>query len=456
MGTNGNGERRILVADDVDDLREAVCGALSQRGYLVEGVSDGEQCLVAIGLFRPHLLLLDVMMPHIHGIDVLQRIRREPMTRDLGVVFCTAKKFAADMSRIESLGAFDIISKPFEVSDLVGIVERYFEGAPSCLNDEWSDDKGEAIPGSVYLPRLPVDCPTIRMWGTRGSSPVVDPQHQRHGGNTSCLELRYRGTRLIFDAGTGIRDLGNAILEEGPEPIHVFITHTHWDHVQGFPFFSPAYHEDREVHIYGAKGFGQDLEALFRGQLQHDYFPVELDDMKAELHFHHLSGDAVEIGGIRVTWEAANHPGATVGYRMDVGDVSVAFFPDNEFLRGYLGPPDRDAVGAEEITPYQSYIDFLAGVDVLIHEAQYTNEEYPEKIGWGHSALSNMCLLTKLAGVKSWIITHHDPDHDDVFLQHKLNLTRHILSEIGNPIPVDHAFDGMEHFIIPSGGCPRG
>ncbi|MEM7146590.1 MAG: response regulator [Verrucomicrobiota bacterium] len=448
MGENGNSERRILVADDVDDLRESVCRALEERGYIVEGVSDGEQCLVAIGLFRPHLLLLDVMMPHIHGIDVLQRIRREPMTKDLGVVFCTAKKFAADRSRIESLGAFDIISKPFEVPDLVHIVERFFDGGPSVTRDDRPDENGKAIPGDIYLPSLPVDCPTIRMWGTRGSSPVVDPAHQRYGGNTSCLELRHRGTRLIFDAGTGIRDLGNAIVEEEPEPIHLFITHTHWDHVQGFPFFAPAYREDRELHIYGAKGFGQDLEALFRGQLQHDYFPVELDDMKAKLHFHHLTGDAVEIDGVRVTWEPANHPGATVGYRMDVEGMSVAFFPDNEFLRGYLGTPDLDAVGPEEIMPYQSIIDFLTDVDMLVHEAQYTNDEYPDKIGWGHSALSNVCLLAKLAKVRSWIVTHHDPDHEDVFLQYKLNLTRHILAEIGHSIPVYYAFDGMERFVI--------
>jgi CheY-like chemotaxis protein len=454
MGETTIHSRRILVADDVSDYREAVCEALKKHGYVVDSVQDGVECLEKIPVFKPDLLLLDVMMPHVHGIEVLQQLRDAPETRDLGVIFCTAKKFAADRHQIEALGAFDIIAKPFEFEDLLTLIERFFDGAPSgfaSLEDSEGKEDGARPLQNLYTPKLPQDCPIVHLWGTRGSSPVMDPAHLRHGGNTSCLEFRYQGQRIIFDAGTGIRELGNIILQEDPAPIHLFITHTHWDHVQGFPFFGPAYHADREVHIYGAKGFGQDLESLFRGQLQHDYFPVELDDMKADLHFHHLSGESVEIGGIVISWESANHPGATVGYKMEANGTSVAFFPDNEFLRGYLGPPSLDAVPQEEILTYRSIIDFVSGVDVLIHEAQFLNDEYPAKIGWGHSSLSNMCLLTKLAEIKTWIITHHDPEHGDILLQNKLNLTRFILAEIGHPIPVFHAFDGMERFLISNG-----
>jgi hypothetical protein len=206
------------------------------------------------------------------------------------------------------------------------------------------------------------------------------------------------------------------------------------------------------VHIYGAAGFGRDLEALFRGQLHQDYFPVQLDDMKADLQFHHLSSDSIEIGDLRVTWEAANHPGVTVGYKVEGGGKSVVYFPDNEFLEGYLGRPDADAIPGGEIAPYQPFIDFVTGTDLLIHEAQFPNEEYTGKTGWGHSALSNVCLLTKLAGVKHWVVVHHDPEHDDDFLQHKLNLTRCILEEIGHETFVIHGFDGMERLLIGPGG----
>jgi phosphoribosyl 1,2-cyclic phosphodiesterase len=286
-----------------------------------------------------------------------------------------------------------------------------------------------------------------RMWGTRGSIPVSGPRFARHGGNTPCLEVRAGDDLCIIDAGSGIRDLGLKLMAEGPRKIPILIGHTHWDHIQGFPFFTPSYVPGYEFEIYGASGFGKSLDQIFGGQLDRDYFPVEMNDMAATLHFQALAENPLRFGKIEVYWEMMNHPGATVGFRIEIEGQRVGYITDNEFLKGYLGSPLGLTADSEIVKPYERIIQFVSNVDVLILEMQYTNEEYPKKVGWGHSSLSNAALLTKLARAKRLVITHHDPNHDDDFLQGKLNLTRKVLADLGHPIEVSNAFDGYSGYF---------
>ncbi len=195
--------------------------------------------------------------------------------------------------------------------------------------------------------------------------------------------------------------------------------------------------------MYGAEGFGKSLESVFRGQLDQDYFPVQMDDLNADIQFRHLGEEPLTIGDVTVSWEYAQHPGATVGYKIDVAGTTLSWFPDNEFLQGYIGPPDEVSIDDDIVEPYRRMIDFLTDVDVLIHEAQYTNDEYATRVAWGHSSISNACLLARFANVKRWIVTHHDPMHDDRFLETKLDLTRQQLARLGHEIPVLHGHDGM-------------
>jgi phosphoribosyl 1,2-cyclic phosphodiesterase len=276
---------------------------------------------------------------------------------------------------------------------------------------------------------------------------VAGARYVRHGGNTSCIEVGFGEESLIIDAGSGIRDLGLNLAQKAPHKQHIFITHTHWDHIQGFPFFSPAYAPGFELVIYGMSGFRKDLKSIFQGQLDRDYFPVQFEDMHAKIEFRSLEANGIQLGPFRVEWEFTHHPSPTVGFKIEANGKKLAYVTDNEFLHGYLGAPQRVGLDNAILVSHRCLVDFLADVDLLVGEAQYTNEEYQDKIGWGHSSLSNACVLARLAGVKRWVVTHHDPLHDDEFLENKLNLTKEILRDLDYSIEVVHGYDGLVEYL---------
>ena len=223
--------------------------------------------------------------------------------------------------------------------------------------------------------------------------------------------------------------------------------YTHWDHIQGFPFFIPAYVPGFDITLYGAKGFSKDLESIFQGQLDMAYFPVQMTDMNATFEFINFSETPIRIGEHEIHWEYAQHPGATVAYKINVDGTTICWMPDNEFLQGYVGSPFGISRDSDLVTPYLPMLEFLSDVDVLISEAQYTNEEYPSKIGWGHTSVSNACVLMKLANIKKWIVTHHEPMHTDELLEEKLTLTRQLMHEIGHSIDVSLGYDRMVQYL---------
>jgi len=436
---------RILVAEDTEVISLLMTEVLTRAGFEVELTKDGEECLEAAQRQLPDLIILDLMMPKLHGIEVLKRLRSDPETADVSVIVCSAKAFKAERAAAVELGVLAFVPKPFRPEELLDTVHAFFDR--SVPLDPLASPATAAPIGKPYRPRIDFARPKMTLWGTRGSTPTPGAAFMRHGGNTSCMMIEKGDHKLIFDAGSGIRELGIELMREGPCRIHLFITHTHWDHIQGFPFFTPAFASGYEITVYGAEGFGKSLESVFRGQLDQDYFPVQMEDMSASIEFRHLEADPLDIGGIEVSWEYAHHPGATVGYKAKVDDTSVAWFPDDEFMAGYVGSPAGIDVDDPIVAPYRRLVDFLHGTDVLIHEAQYTSEEYPDKIGWGHSSVSNAALLAKFAEVRRWIVTHHDPMHDDRFLDDKLLLTRQELKALGSTTRVDHGHDGMVELL---------
>ena len=247
----------------------------------------------------------------------------------------------------------------------------------------------------------------INFWGVRGSIPCPGPETVRYGGNTPCIEILAANERLIFDGGTGLRVLGQSLLAHMPLKAHLFFTHSHWDHIQGFPFFLPAFIKGNSFKIYGAIApNGATIKQRLQDQMLHPNFPVPLQIMQADLQFCDLQvGKKLEIGEIRVETAKLNHPGEAVGYRISWRGLSVAYITDTEH---YLNKLDENVL-------------WLARqADVVIIDCTYTDEEYYDekvsKVGWGHSTWQEAVKIAKAAEVKQLVIFHHDPAHDDNFL----------------------------------------
>lgn len=240
---------------------------------------------------------------------------------------------------------------------------------------------------------------TIRFFGVRGSIASPGPGTVRTGGNTPCVEVRYGDTRLILDAGTGIRPLGEEMLREGDEEATLLLSHLHWDHIQGLPFFLPAWIPGHRVTLLGTHGLRDALDA----QMRAPHFPVRLSDMKAELSFVEVaSGGDVRVGDVTIRAVTLNHPGGVYGYRIEAGGRSVVYATDTE----HYSCPDPHLVALAK------------DADVLIYDAMYTEDEYagrvgPTKVGWGHSTWEAGVAVAEAAGVSRLALFHHDPQRTD-------------------------------------------
>jgi phosphoribosyl 1,2-cyclic phosphodiesterase len=248
---------------------------------------------------------------------------------------------------------------------------------------------------------------TVNFWGVRGSIPCPGPATVRYGGNTPCVEMQVGGKRLVFDGGTGLHVLGQSLLRQMPVEGHIFFTHSHWDHMQGFPFFSPGFVKGNNFRIYGAIApDGSTVEQRLNDQMLHPNFPVPLQIMQANLDFYDVQpGEPIRIGEILVETAPLNHPGEAVGYRVNWGGGAAVYITDTEHF------PDR----------LDENVLWLArDADILIYDCTYTDEEYHSpkspRIGWGHSTWQEAVKVANSANVKTLVIFHHDPAHDDDFL----------------------------------------
>ncbi len=247
----------------------------------------------------------------------------------------------------------------------------------------------------------------VTFYGTRGSISVPEKNFSEFGGNTACILLSFANGRIaILDAGTGLRKLGNDILARSHEQyddIFIGLSHTHWDHIQGFPFFKPAYDARRHftIAMYGKAHGSASLASAFEIQMQRDYFPVPLEKMGAAVRFWQPEVPSfTAASGVHVTAAEHNHPGGAYGYRITEGAATLVYCTDVEY--------------GDEIAP--TVVALARDADLLIHDAQYTPEELPGKKGWGHSSWEQAVEVAQRAGVKRLALFHHDPEHDDAFL----------------------------------------
>jgi phosphoribosyl 1,2-cyclic phosphodiesterase len=287
----------------------------------------------------------------------------------------------------------------------------------------------------------------ITIWGARGSIPTPGPQTARYGGNTPCLTVETDGAGgphlVVLDAGTGIRPAGRALVEarQGPLVVDLLVSHTHWDHIQGLPFFAPLFDERSEVRIWGPKQGSVDLERILRDQMNPVVFPVPLEQLDAKLTVTHVEPGSFEVGGFGVRAMTLRHPGTTFAYRLVPrgGGPTVVYVTDNELGTGgsyHEGPRWR-----RELTA------FADGADVLIHDAMFTTEELDRHRGWGHSSHAEAVKLAAEAAVKRLVLFHHKPERHDAGMDALVAEARTLAAGMARDLAVEAAVEGVTLFL---------
>ena len=271
----------------------------------------------------------------------------------------------------------------------------------------------------------------ITVWGVRGSIPTTNPDTKEYGGDTSCIEVEAEDTLLVLDAGTGIQHLNRAANLERPR-VDILLTHLHIDHIQGLGFFRPLFNPATEVHIWGPASTTQSLRARLGRYLSPPLFPVYFRDLACRLTLHEVDHSTFTIGPFTIQSAYVTHPGPTVGYRIQDRHGVLAYIPDHEPVLGrhHLISDVRWLSGS----------DLASGADLLLHDAQYTEEEYAGKVGWGHSSLPDALQFAELTGARHLLLTHHDPMHTDTQLQH---IYKHLRETTSSAVAYRMAVEGM-------------
>jgi phosphoribosyl 1,2-cyclic phosphodiesterase len=289
----------------------------------------------------------------------------------------------------------------------------------------------------------------VRFWGTRGSIAAPGPDTAHFGGNTSCVELTtHAGRVLVLDCGTGARLLGNRLMALGSGPVSasILLSHTHWDHIQGFPFFAPLFQSDNRFKVYGPEGAHLSLRDVLAGQMEHHYFPVELDQLAARISYQDLCEGTYEIDGVCVRAQLMNHPSPTLGYRVEEEGRCICYLCDHEPYFEDVWREGATRGRTESILEGgdRRHAAFMQGADVVIHEAQYTPQEYPSKRHWGHSTYKYAVELAVVADVSRLYLTHHDPSHDDEFIADVEKKAQDLARRLDSKLEVCCAYEGCE------------
>lgn len=293
----------------------------------------------------------------------------------------------------------------------------------------------------------------LKFWGTRGSLPTPGPDTVRYGGNTPCVEVRLPKDELvIFDAGTGIRGLGDALMAAGGSMKAVLaISHPHWDHIQGFPFFKPAFLAGNELTIVGAQTRNITLRQVIASQMDKVYFPIQLNELKAKIRFIPVREETIPVAGGTLTTQYLYHPAFAIGFRLTAGGRSIVYMSDNEPFDREVARSvknvDRHIVDLyleQKGDPNQRVFDFVRGADILIHDATYTPEEYLQHVGWGHSDYLFAMKVAREAGVGRLILFHHDQVRTDDRMDEVLAMCRREIAARGDRFDCYAAAEGME------------
>lgn len=428
-------KRTALIIDDEAELRNLLAGILEQNDWNVFQAKDGESGVQAAGNHFPDVILCDLLMSRGNGFHVCRALRSVPALARASIVIMSGQDFESDRQEAFAAGADEYLTKPVQPATLMALLNRL---VPQPVTPP---------PASVLPSNNDASALRIKFWGVRGSIPTPGPTTIHYGGNTSCVEVRVGGQIIILDAGTGLRPLGRALLSEFGEQsldLTLLLTHTHWDHIQGLPFFQPVYKPQNRLRILGYEGARRGLDSVLSSQMESPFFPIGLRELPANVRIEELKDLDFTLGAVRVQTCFAYHPGVCVGYRLSCSGRSLAFFPDNELRRA--SPAARaDAAAAAGFASEENrkLVEFLRGVDALIMDTQYDSREYQEHTGWGHGCVDEVVALALQAEVGQLFLFHHDPDHDDAKVTQMTEHARRLVAEKGGRLKVDAAREGL-------------
>jgi len=432
---------KTLVLIDSDALtRTIISECLAGQDWCILEAEDGQAGLDLVLKHRPSAVVCDLRTPKRNGFQVCRLIREQAALKPTRVILTTVSRFANDRETAFATGADDYLIKPIIPADLIRMLAT-------------ANGNGEA---AVEEPatKTVVSGPTvIRFWGVRGSIPSPGKETSGYGGNTSCVEVRVGDQIIILDAGSGIRRLGQSLMKEVNEKglqVTMLITHTHWDHIQGFPFFVPAYHPRANIRILGYEGAVHGLRGALFEQMQTAFFPVGLNQMATHLTFEEMDEMQFDLGAVKVRTMFANHPGICLGYRLSTPNGDIVYLPDHEaYERCEVERQKAEHESSSTALEYariqdEKVVEFLRDAEVVIADSQYDAVEYPSRRGWGHTCADDTVQLAARAGAKRVYLFHHDPDHNDEKITAMVDRAQREVARNGGTVLVAAAREGEE------------
>jgi phosphoribosyl 1,2-cyclic phosphodiesterase len=394
---------KFYVVDDDPDILALIGALLEKGGHEAVLLESSRRALRDIPQARPDCVITDVMMPELDGFELTRELRRRPELGSTKIVVLSAKSYEFDRRRAKELGADGYITKPIQ-------------------RDTFLKSVIDIVSEQVI----------VSYWGVHGTLPVPGPDTVRYGGNTPCVSVEIGGEPLyIFDCGSGIKKLSDHLLSSTTQRLtgRIFISHTHWDHINTVAFFAPLYARGNEFEIYGPYQGDLTIDRAVSAQMEGVYFPVTIREFGARLIFRDLREESLSFGPIRVDTMLLSHPGYCLGYRVLARGRKICYITDNEL---YLpGDPRHDARYVERLAEY------VHGADVLITDTTFRDHEYPAKVDWGHSCVSQVVDLAVRAQVKRLHLFHHDPDQTDDDIDMKVKEAREQLEKRGAAIECD-------------------
>jgi CheY-like chemotaxis protein/ribonuclease BN (tRNA processing enzyme) len=392
---------KFFLVDDDPDVLALLERLLTGAGHEVERCDSSLEALKLIPSRRPDCVVTDVMMPGMDGFELTRELRRRPELKQMKIVVLSAKTYDFDRRRAKELGADGYIPKPFNRDTLL-------ESIIEIVSDKV----------------------VIAYWGVHGTLPTPGPAFTRYGGNTPCVSVEVGGEPLyVFDCGSGIKRLSDHVSTTmGTQRFsaRIFISHTHWDHINTVPFFAPLYARGNQIEIFGPYQGDLTIERAIGAQMESVYFPVTMREFGARLLFRDLREESLDFGPVRVETMLLSHPGYCLGYRLTARGRRICYITDNEL---YL-PSDK------RYNPryVEQLVEFVRGADVLITDTTYRDSEYLSKVDWGHSCVSQVVALAARAEVKRLHLFHHDIDQTDDVIDLKLQDAREGLAKLGSKV----------------------